>query len=329
MRGGRQSLHCRNIMKGVSRLSTRLVKMIKILYQLSDKCKKKNIWIGSLIYKLSKLFLNILYPIVAFFNTGYGLNDKSKIIVSLTTFPERIHTVWITVASLLNQDMKPRKVILWLAEEQFPDKRLPYSLVRLKRRGLEIKFCDDLKPHKKYFYTIQENPEAIVVTADDDILYPENHLKELYDGHKKNPDCIVCTWAHTIECNKTGFANYCEWENTIEQTPSYKILPIGCNGVLYPPSSLSLEVFNKDKLKELSLYTDDLWLKCMALLRGTKSVRYYSCDLIYFNLILTQFNGLWKRNAKGENRNDKVWKALMNEYPIASEQLFAECARSE
>src|SRR5699024_7061919 len=76
VRGGRQSLHCRNIMKGVSRLSTRLVKMIKILYQLSDKCKKKNIWIGSLIYKLSKLFLNILYPIVAFFNTGYGLNDK-------------------------------------------------------------------------------------------------------------------------------------------------------------------------------------------------------------------------------------------------------------
>ncbi len=289
--------------------------MIKVLYELSGNCRKRNVRIGSLVYKCSKLFLSLFYPIVAFFNTGYGLDDKGEIIVSITSFPKRIHTVWITIASLLNQDMKPQKVILWLAEEQFPNRKIPYSLRRLKKRGLEIKFCDDLKPHKKYYYTMQENPEAIVVTADDDILYPENHLKELWEGHKKYPHCIVCSWAHTIKISESGFAKYSEWKNTKEQTPSYTTVPIGCNGVLYPPKSLSLEVFNKDKLKKVSLYTDDLWLKCMALLSGTKSVRYYGYDLIYFNLIYTQFNGLWKKNTKGDNRNDKVWDALMIEYP--------------
>ena len=56
-----------------------------------------------------------------------------KIIVSLTTYPGRIDIVHKTIITLLQQTMKPDEVILWLAEEQFPDKKLPKSLTELEQ----------------------------------------------------------------------------------------------------------------------------------------------------------------------------------------------------
>ena len=44
------------------------------------------------------------------------------IIASLTTFPQRINIVSETIKTILAQSIKPDKVILWLAEEQFPQK---------------------------------------------------------------------------------------------------------------------------------------------------------------------------------------------------------------
>ena len=44
---------------------------------------------------------------------------KPLLIVSLTSFPERINLAHITISTLLNQSLEPDKIILWLAEEQF------------------------------------------------------------------------------------------------------------------------------------------------------------------------------------------------------------------
>ena len=83
---------------------------------------------------------------------GYGLNTKKRnetYIVSFTSFPARIEDIWITIETLLRQSFKPDKIILWLAEEQFPDKKLPESLIKLTERGLSIEYCEDLRSHKK------------------------------------------------------------------------------------------------------------------------------------------------------------------------------------
>mgnify|MGYP000808865909 FL=1 len=98
---------------------------------------------------------------------------EQKIIVSLTSFPKRIDTLWITVETLLRQSMKPDEIILWLAEEQFNGiDSLPKALLEQQKRGLTIRFCDDLRSHKKYYYTMQEYPRDIVILVDDDMFYP-------------------------------------------------------------------------------------------------------------------------------------------------------------
>ena len=297
--------------------------MIAFLYELIKKLKKEKKSYWSLGYKIGKLFVNVFYPISAMLTKQYGLDENSRIIVSLTTYPARVNTVWMTVASLLNQTMKPHKVILWLSEEQFRGVELPKKLTKLQKRGLDIRFCEDLKPHKKYYYTMTEYKGYTVVTADDDILYPENHLEKLWQGHEKYPDTVICNWSHEIAFGDDGdFLPYNNWEDNGEAIPSHLTLAVGCNGVLYPPESLDKEVFHKGKIYESALYTDDLWLKCMEIKKGTKVVNCNETPLIYFNIVSAQKTGLWKKNTGMEERNDKVWEVLMAQYPEVKNTLL-------
>lgn len=299
--------------------------MITKFYEITKRIREKNKSYWRILYKLNKVLINLFYPISQRNNKMYGLDESSRIIVSLTTYPARISTVWVTIASLLTQTMKPYKVILWLAEEQFPDHRIPDSLEKMKQRGLEIRFCEDLKPHKKYYYAMQEYPEHYIITADDDTFYPENHIERLWDGHEKYPGNIICQWSHQIGFTKQGgFQPYNEWIDNVESDPAYSTLAVGCGGVLYPPGCLSTEAFDKQKIMNYALYTDDLWLKCMEILQGKKVVNCNQTALIYFNNLTTKKSGLWTHNTGQSRNNDIVWKQLMELYPEVREKLLKE-----
>ena len=63
------------------------------------------------------------YKIKNFRALGITENKRdTKIIVSLTSFPERMDDVHYTLYSLLNQEFKPDEIILWLSQEEFPNK---------------------------------------------------------------------------------------------------------------------------------------------------------------------------------------------------------------
>ena len=147
--------------------------MVKFLYQVPVFLKARKVPGWQYLYKVNKVLVNKLYPLWHKRDSHMGIDRNGKLIVSLTSFPARIELVWMTIASLMNQTMKPKKIILWLSEEQFQtEESIPQTLLALRKRGLEIRFCEDIKPHKKYFHTMQEYPDDIVVTVDDDIFYP-------------------------------------------------------------------------------------------------------------------------------------------------------------
>ncbi|MDY6045688.1 MAG: hypothetical protein SPI87_01490 [Anaerobutyricum sp.] len=299
--------------------------MITFLYETVRKQKKDNKPYWKLSYKINKILVNFFFPLFQRWKKGYGLDAESRIIVSLTTYPERIGSVWLTIVSLLQQTMKPYKVVLWLAEEQFPQREIPRNLQRLIGRGLEIRFCEDLKPHKKYYDAIRQWPDYYIITADDDIFYPENHIEQLWKGHEKYRNSVICHWSHRIEFDVSGqFQPYNNWVDNGEDIPSYATLAVGCNGVLYPPGSLPEETFHMDKIRKNSLYTDDLWLKCMEILNKRKTVNCNEVPLIYFNVLSTKNTGLWKSNTGESRNNDIIWSRLMEMYPEVKSRLEEE-----
>lgn len=287
----------------------------------------KNEKLSTLSYKINKLLVNIIYPKTV--KLVWGLDENSDIIVSLTSFPARINTVWITIATILNQATKPRMIILWLANEQFPNGEddLPENLLRLKSYGLTIRFCDNLYPHKKYYYTMLENPNATVITVDDDVFYPEYLIEELVKASKKYPDTVCCTWAHRIVMDMhNNVLPYDKWQHGVNNNnrPEILLMPVGIGGVLYPPHILDERVFDWGKISALALMTDDLWLKAMEILKQVKSVRIEkNYRRTYFTIISTQKTGLNKINV-GEVQNDKSFQSITNEYPQIIKALIAK-----
>lgn len=256
------------------------------------------------------------------------IREVNEIIISLTSYPARIHTVNQTIESLLNQTMKADKVILWLAPEQFPNKEqdLPLQLLELKEKGLTIDWYHDIKSYKKLIPTLKKYPEDIIITVDDDAIYTPDLIKELYMEHTKNPQDIQCCRAHKIKIGLRNILPYKKWEwfNILKTgQKGYNIFFTGLGGVLYPPHCLNERVFNEKKIMDLCPIGDDIWFWAHALLKKTK-INIIKKDLRYPQLIIgTQENALWRKNVEND-MNDIQIHAIIKEYPEILQYLKVE-----
>lgn len=202
-----------------------------------------------------------------------------KLIVSLTTFPGRINTLSKVLDTIYLQTRQADRIVLWLAEDQFPEKEknLPKDLLTLQEdRRLEIRWCKDLKPHKKYFYALQEFSDDLVVTIDDDLLYPKDMLEKLYNSYLMYPEAVSTLRAHLILIDESGLIlPYNDWimeTDACIYEPSMQLLATGGAGVLYPPKLFRQEFFNEDAIMENCLWADDLWLKAMQVVSNVPVV---------------------------------------------------------
>ncbi len=242
------------------------------------------------------------------------INPSPHVVVSLTSYGYRIkQTAPIAVASLLRQSVAPDKIILWLAHGE----KVPSLLRGLGRYGLEIRYCEDLKSYKKLIPALEEYPSSVIITADDDVEYPEDWLSKLLAVHKKNPGAILTHRARYITVTERGTPSpYEEWP-LINKNPknNHLILPNGIGGVLYPPNSLSKEVFNKDLFMELAPSGDDLWFWAMGELKNTKRVL---IDNGYQNISDYELDstGLWNTiNREKDTGTDAQFVKILKHYP--------------
>lgn len=251
-----------------------------------------------------------------------GKKDYSfapRIIVSLTSFPQRIDTTYIALQSIYRQTQKADLVILWLAESQFPNKEadLPTDLLDYKDFGLQIRWCpEDIRPHKKYYYTMQEYPEDIVITIDDDLSYDPQMIEKLFVSYLHYPDAVSTVRTHLVTSDTAGdIASYSSWIKEFSGvigTPSMQLFSTSGAGTLYPPHCMDSELFNLQSIKELCLNADDLWLKVMQVRKGTPVVLVDENRLLQY-IPNTQENALRKTNVN-QDGNDVQLKKILSVY---------------
>lgn len=280
-----------------------------------DKCIKKMLFMRRKI-KNKKMVKKALQ-----FNEN-GLNKiekrEKKIVVSLTSYPARINAVPATIGSLLKQTVKPDIIVLWLGEEKFPEKKLPKKFEKLKDIGVEIRFRPDLKSHTKYFYAIQEFPNDIIITVDDDNIYKETLVEELYESYKKYPNCVSALRVHRIRFNNDfTLKKYADWHyDYIGEVGScsHQYFATGVGGVLYPPQILHNETTNVEFIRKYCPNHDDFWLKIMEVMNNVKVVLASQDKMSREGLIMgTQSTGQWKENVVGGG-NDRQMAAVMSSY---------------
>ena len=208
------------------------------------------------------------------FSLHRGVTDHNRdvqVIVSLTSHPGRIDKAHLTIRTIINQTYKPDHIILWLADEQFPDgeSSLPKQLLRLRKNGLEIRWTKDTNSYKKLLPSLKEFPEAIIITFDDDWYYRCDLVQNLMIEHKNHPNEIISNLVTRPILDASGCViGNKEYDESLG-TCDYLNKQVGSDGVLYPPHSLDNEVFSEEFFK-LAPTNDDIWFWTMAVKNKTR-----------------------------------------------------------
>lgn len=284
------------------------MRIVRLLDRMYYHCPQK-----SLLWRIIRYCIRVCANIyVRYFTTIHTKKtsvNNDCIIVSLTSFPARINNLWMTIATLLNQSYMNMHVVLWLSNEQFNGREsLPKKLLNLEKKGLEIRFVDDnLRPHKKYFYAMQQYPDNDVITVDDDIIYHPDLVETLANCHKKHSNCVICNRGISIDSG-----NYSSWQKVkaVDEERA-EILPTGIGGVYYPAHIFdNTRIFDKEAIKHTCLNGDDLWLNFMTRYGGNKVV-YTGFETGLVTILSSQGSALCNDNIGG-NRNDIQIRNITN-----------------
>ena len=89
--------------------------------------------------------------------------------------------MWHVVECMFRQSYQPKKIILWLSQEQFPNEEdIPMSLRKRVNNIFQIRMVSgDIRSHKKYYYVVKEYPNSLILLIDDDLYYPTDMIEQL------------------------------------------------------------------------------------------------------------------------------------------------------
>ena len=247
--------------------------------------------------------------------------NHKPIIVSVTSHPARIREVVLAIRTVYRQTRQPDKVILWLGEEKFPNRYedLPEELLRLvSEKGLEIRWCEDIGPHTKYFYAFQEYPDALVITIDDDILYPPDRIENLYQCYLRFPKAVSAGRADFVPVSEfEEMPPVTTWPEEVDAwvlQPSMQLYAMGVNCVLYPTVLFSRvsELLDKETIRRVCPYADDLWLKAIQAVASIPVVVAEPDQPLPISTVESQDTALWHYNCV-DGGNNVQWKQIVQE----------------
>lgn len=246
-------------------------------------------------------------------------NSDAEVVVSLTTYGKRLYEVYLTIESIMQGTMKPNKIVLWL-EEASKNNNLPLYLQKQMERGLDIRYCKDIKSYKKLIPSLEAFPESIIVTIDDDVLYEPDVLEKLVNAYNTDCNHIYANRVNRIALDADGKPKkYSEWSVVKDTVASPLNFFTGVGGVLYPPHCFVNEVGNEKAFMTLAPCGDDIWFYAMALLKGYTISKVYTHNENGNDFLVNesvQDMSLYHINTEGEKLNDKQVRAVFEKYNI-------------
>ena len=245
---------------------------------------------------------------------------KAPVIVSLTTYGQRLYEVALAIESIMQGTVKPNGIVLWRDEQD--TRPLPLTLKRQVARGLKVLPTRDIRSYKKLLPALQEFPNAHIVTIDDDVFYPHDFLEALLTAHEQAPRAIIANMVMKLTRDAQGIPQgirqwpYCA--AVPEPTDDNDLFFEGFGGVFYPAGCLPEEVFQEATFSTLCPTADDIWFNAMARLAHTPI---HVCPRSDYDFIAavnnaSQTTSLYSVNNGCENLNDRQLRAVWEHYHL-------------
>lgn len=234
----------------------------------------------------------------------------APLVVSLTSYCARFATLKPTLQSILRQDVRPDAVVLWLAEDDLP--KLPDDIPALP--GLQVRACPDLRSYKKIVPSLHHYPDAYIVTADDDVFYPQGWLAGLVDAARDGAR-VACNRAHRIAmAGPETPAPYDRWSHNIDAPETGpQVFLTGVSGVIYAPGALHPDALRADLFTDLAPSSDDVWLYWMHRMNGVEARKIGGRQRI-LEWEGSQDSCLRQANTQSGSGNDRAIAAMIARY---------------
>jgi hypothetical protein len=192
--------------------------------------------------------------------------ETRRVIVSLSTVPDRINNLRPTIRPLLNQTRPPDEIVLAIPQFSIREERpyvVPKYLLRLPR--VRILHCvKDWGPATKFIPVVQEELAAgrgssLIMVVDDDRIYPRDALETYLHYNKQLPDAALCF-------RGAPMPRSLDWRNAkmiraseLRQPQSAAVIT-GCGSYLIQPGFFNESLWDYSKTPNGAFYMDDIWI---------------------------------------------------------------------
>ena len=259
------------------------------------------------------------------------MNDKERIIVSLTSIPAAIPYAVQAIRSILEGSMRPDKIVLYLDTEKFPDGTLPHEIETLKNEIpiFEARFDPaEIRSYKKLIPALRDFPEDVIVTIDDDIDYPPHTLRNLVRMHERMPDAIIAHRVRKIKPDRPyqSWRKYKWYDFLFRKTHRSRLaMQTGVGGVLYPPHSLDENMLDAKLFMEMAPTNDDIWFWAAAVSKGTYIVPLPNGQRRAVETGKPKELSLKTINLKpGDDRNRDAFEKILARFPMVRQRIIQE-----
>lgn len=255
-----------------------------------------------------------------------------KVLISLASYPPRIMHAYRSIETLLHQTISADEIHLNLAVNDFKDEHseLMGVIEEIGSSGVVVDWhAENLRPHNKYYWIMKSHPDDIVITVDDDVLYPSTLVQTLLEEHYRHPDAVIANRTHIVLADESGkLLPYKDW--LMEQTRDFgecrsDLIATGVGGILYPPSVFDEEVFDRGSIADFALLADDLWLMVHEARLGVSVVN-TSVSPRPCYVPGSQEQGLYVENLEN-GRNDRILTELFKLYPEVAAKIAESAER--
>jgi hypothetical protein len=242
-----------------------------------------------------------------------------RVVITMTSWTKRIQYVAKSIFRFIkSQTVKPDIFYLWLAEEEFPNKEddLPEDLL-LVCEGLNVKICwtKDNEYCFKRWYVYPKHYNDIVISIDDDPIYPNNLIAELLKYNSKYPNTILNIPALGYRRKYNGsIHNDMNFHHNTEPDFVYSF----CGQCLIPPKCFPLEAFTPEMnavRKKICPVCDESWFNPFFVYNGVK--QFHIENMKIEDSSFSMDNALWPKFNEGGpiNKRDKQLYEVLKAFP--------------
>lgn len=192
--------------------------------------------------------------------------QNRRLIVSLSTLPDRIGRLRPTLESLLNQTRPPDEIVLVVPKFSIRQNRayaIPRYLSRMPR--LRLLQCEtDWGPATKFIAVVQDEIAAarhdtLIMVVDDDRVYPRDSIELYLYYSAKLPDAALCFRGRLIPRSLNSRHSKIVLGVDL-QSPKRTAVMTGCGSYLIQPRFFDSSLWDYSTAPKGAFYVDDMWI---------------------------------------------------------------------